>query len=98
LWIKYNDKEGKTKVKVLTVAGNQIIRDRETTYKRLPFFVYNPEKYQNSIYSDPWIKDLISPNKSLDKMASQIESYIQRMLGGKMIIKQGVEVTTVTDK
>lgn len=98
LWIKYTDKDGKTKVKVLTVAGNQIIRDRETSYKRLPFFVYNPEKYQNSIYSDPWIKDLISPNKSLDKMASQIESYIQRMLGGKMIIKQWVEVTTVTDK
>jgi len=79
------------------VAG-QIVRVKETPYRRLPFFIYNPEREPNSIYSDPWIKDLISLNKSLDKMASQVESYTQRMLGGKWLMKRGVEVSTITDK
>ena len=31
-------------------------------------------------------------------MASQVESYTQRMLGGKWLMKRGVEVSTITDK
>lgn len=98
LWLKYRDESWKTVVKCITVAGNMVLKDQTTVYKRLPMFIYNPEKYPNSIYSDPWIKDLISPNKALDKIASQIEWYIQRMLAGKYIIKQWVEVTSITDK
>lgn len=98
IWIKYNNEEGFPVVVVLTVAGTQLIRVWTTDYKRYPFFIYNPEVDPNAIYSNPWIKDLISINKSLDKTASQIESYIQRMLAGKYLIKQGVEVSSITDK
>ena len=96
-WLKWEE-DGKQKVRVITSIDNQVLRVFDTSYKRYPFFIYNPEKTSNSIYSDPWIKDLISLNKSLDKTASQIETYIQRMLGGKYLIKQGVEVSTITDK
>lgn len=98
LWYKFVDEKWNDVIKKITSAGNQIIHEETTRYKRFPFFVFNPEKASNSIYSDPWIKDLISPNKSLDKVASQIESYIQRMLAGKYIVKRWVEVSTVTDR
>jgi hypothetical protein len=98
LWIKFAGEDGKPKVKVFTVASKQLGRVTDKPYRRYPLFPYNPEKETNSIYSDPWIKALISINKSLDKTTSQIEGYIQRMLAGKYLIKQGVEVSTITDK
>lgn len=97
-WIKWKDDEGKIHVKVFTVCSGQLLRVKETNYRRYPIFTYNPEREPGSIYSDAWIKDLIQVNKSLDKTASQIEGYIQRMLAGKYLIKQGVEVSTITDK
>jgi hypothetical protein len=98
LWIKYTGADGKYKFKVFTTASKQLLRVFEAPYRRYPEFTYNPEKETNNIYSDAWIKPLISLNKSLDKTASQIEGYIQRMLAGKYMIKQGVEVSTITDK
>jgi len=98
LWIKFQGADNKPKIKVFTVCSKQLMRVTEKPYRRYPLFCYNPEKETNSIYSDPWIKPLISLNKSLDKTASQIEGYIQRMLAGKWLIKQGVEVSTITDK
>lgn len=97
LWMKYIEND-ETKIKIFTIACGQFIRVFEPKYKRYPFFDYNPEKNPNSIYSKAWIKDLISINKSLDKTVSQIESYIQRMLAGKWLIKKGVDVSTITDK
>lgn len=97
LWMKYS-KDWEDKIKKITVVWNQVIQEEETTYSRFPFFIYNPEWESNQIYSDAWIKDLISPNKSLDKTVSQIESYIQRMLAGKYLIKNWVEVSTITDR
>lgn len=98
LWIKYTGEDNKSKIKIFTVTSKQLVKVSNQPYRRYPFFLYNPEKETNSIYSDPWIKPLISINKSLDKTASQIEGYIQRMLAGKYLIKQGVEVSTITDK
>jgi hypothetical protein len=96
-WIKWEDADG-IHVKVFTLAGNQLIRVFSPKYRRYPIFGYNPERDPGAIYSDSWIKDLISLNKSLDRGASQIEGYIQRMLAGKYLIKQGVEVSSITDK
>ena len=98
LWIKFLGENGKAKIKVFTNISKQLVSVVEKPYRRYPLFVYNPEKETNSIYSGAWIKPLISINKSLDKTASQIEGYIQRMLAGKYLIKQGVEVSTITDK
>lgn len=86
------------KIRILTVINGQLVRVQEPHYRRYPMFIFNPEKDPGAIYSDSWIKDLISLNKSLDKGASQIEGYIQRMLAGKYLIKQGVQVSTITDK
>ncbi|MFA5730257.1 MAG: hypothetical protein WC938_03530, partial [Candidatus Paceibacterota bacterium] len=98
LWVKWIDDSGKVHVKILTNVCGQLARVQETKYRRYPFFCYNPEREPGAIYSDAWIKDLIPMNKSLDKSASQIEGYIQRMLAGKYMIKQGVEVSSITDK
>lgn len=98
MWIKWMDENGQNHVKIFTVAGGQLIRIFSPKYRRYPLFGYNPERAGGAIYSDPWIKDLISLNKSLDKSTSQIEGYIQKMLAGKYLIKQGVEVSSITDK
>jgi hypothetical protein len=93
-WIE-NDK---TRVRIITSIDKQVLKSWDPSYKRFPMFGYTPERSPNSIYNDAWIKDLISLNKSLDKMISQVESYTQRMLAGKYLIKQGVEVSSITDK
>lgn len=98
LWIKWEDDSGKTHTKIFTNTSSQLVRVEETKYRRYPFFSYNPEHEPGSIYSDAWIKDLIPLNKALDKGVSQVEGYIERMLKGKYLIKQGVEVSTMTDK
>lgn len=95
-WMVWEENE-KTKVKMFTVVGTELVRVYKPKYRRYPFFVYNPERDPNAIHSSAWVKDLISLNKSLDKTTSQVEGYIQRMLAGKYLIKQGVEVSSITD-
>lgn len=97
LWMKWEE-GGETKIRVITVCGKNIARVYNPKYRRYPFFLYTPERDGEAIFSQPWLKDLISINKSLDKTASQIEAYVQRMLAGKLLIKKGVEVSTFTDK
>jgi len=97
LWIKWFDGE-KNVIKVIASCDKKFLREYITPYKRYPLFIYNPEKTSNSIYSDAWIMDLISPNKSLDKMASQIETYITRMLTGKYLIKKGTDLSVTSDR
>lgn len=96
-WLKWEE-NNKTKVRVITTTSNKTLRVFDTSYRRYPFFLYCLEKTPGALYGEPWIKHLISINKSLDKTVSQIESYIQRMLAGKFLIKQGVEVSSITDK
>ncbi len=108
LWMKWEeedkDDEGnhtsnpKTKIRVITVAANKILRIYEPKYRQYPLWKYTPEREAGVMYPDSWVKDLISPNKSLDKTVSSLESYVQRMLKGKWLIKQGVEVSTITDQ
>ena len=97
LWYKYNNNSRPVVLKV-TVIESQVVLVEETPYTIIPQFLFNPELEQGKIYSDAWIKDLISINKSLDKITSQTESYIQRMLAGKFLIKQWVDVSTITDE
>jgi len=97
LWLKWIEKD-EVKVRVITVVGNNVARVYNPKYRRYPIFNYNPERNEESIFNTPWIKDLISINKSLDKTASQVEAYIQRMLAGKYLIKKGVDVSMITDK
>lgn len=98
LWLKSIGKDGKVRMRMIKSAGNKVLEAVDTNYKRYPLFIYNPEVDTNCIYSDPWIKDLISLNKSLDRTVSQMEVYIQRLNSGKFLIKQGVEVSSITDK
>jgi hypothetical protein len=99
LWIRWFDETSKKhKVRCITSYKWIILDVLDPSYSRYPFFVYNPEKQFNSTYWDSWIKDLVSLNKSLDKMVSQIESYIDRMLKWKMLVRKWIEVTSITDK
>jgi len=99
LWLQWADElSGKNKVRVITIVGNNLARVYDPRYRRIPLFEYSPEKTEGAIFGQPWIKDLISINKSLDKTVSQVEAYIQRMLAGKYLIKKGVEVSVMTDR
>lgn len=97
IWLRWKENWA-FKVRRITTWKWYILEVYDTRYKKFPIFVYNPERSFSSPYSDPWIKDLISLNKSLDKTVSATESYIHRMLGGKYLIKKWVEVSIITDK
>lgn len=97
IWLRWIE-NWKVKIRQIVTCKWYILDVYNPKFNRFPFFVYNPERNFNSVYSDPWIKDLISLNKSLDKTASAIEWYIHRMLGWKYLIKKWVEVSSITDK
>jgi len=98
LWLKWLDANDSVKVRVITIIGKNVARVYDPVYRRYPIFIYTPERDDGAVFGQPWIKDLIPLNKSLDKITSQTEGYVQRMLAGKYLIKQGVEVSTITDK
>jgi len=97
LWMKWEDENGDLKMKKITVSGKQTLDVEMVNYRRYPLFTYCAEREVGVMYPDSWVKDLISPNKSLDKTVSAVESYVQQMLAGKWMIKKGVEVSTITD-
>lgn len=97
IYLKWVEGE-KTKIRIITCVQDQVLKVQNPSYRRYPFFPYYLEKEANCLYPDAWIKDLIPLNKSLDKSISQVEAYIQRMLAGKYLIKQGVEVSSITDR
>lgn len=97
-FVKIIGSDGRPYIRIIKTADGNVLDIKDTKYRRYPLFTYNPELDPNAIYSDPWVKDMISLNKSLDKTVSQIETYVQRMNAGKYLIKQGVEVSMITDK
>jgi len=96
-WLKWKDEAGDVKMRKITTCEKQVLDIEDVNYRQYPMWSYCAEREAGVMYPDSWIKDLISPNKSLDKTVSAMETYIQQMLAGKWMIKKGVEVSTITD-
>lgn len=97
-WIKEKDESGKPKIKVVTIAGGQIIRDEDTDLDQIPFFKLDADVEPLSIYGQGWVKNMISPNKLLDRLESQVAEYNEIMNKGKWITDKGAGVRIINNE
>ena len=97
LYFRY--KEGtKWKVGQIKVAGDTILKVKKLNTKDYPIVAYRTERKIDQLISKPWVKNIIAPNKAVDKMCSHIETYVLKMLNGKILMKQGTTISRFTDK
>lgn len=97
LYFRYRD-DTKWKVGQITVAGNQILKIKKLNTKDYPIVAYRTERKIDQLIGKAWVKNILSPNKAADKMCSHIETYILRMLNGKILLKENTTMSRFTDK
>jgi hypothetical protein len=97
-WTKEKNKEGKYVVKVTTLAGGKIIREDDTDLEMIPFFKLDADVEPLSIYGQGWVKNMISPNKLLDRLESQVAEYNEIMNKGKWITDKGAGVKIINNE
>lgn len=85
-------------IRVITVAGNTVIRNEVTDFDRLPFVLYQPDINPNEIYGEGWVKNLVPLNRALNYLErSQLEFHIT-FSKGKYVTDSNSKVKTITNE
>lgn len=75
-------------IKIITFAGDQLLRDEDLKLTEYPIYIFQPEP-TNRLYNPAWVQDLVPINKGLDRLQSQILEYNNEMLRGRYIAPKG---------
>lgn len=97
-WLKEKQKNGTTRVRVKTMAGGQIIRDEMTDLNKLPFFRLASDLEPLSLYGSGWVKHMVSPQKLLNKLESQVAEYNDIINRGKWVMDKGAGVRVINNE
>lgn len=96
-WIK-DVENGKTVIRVVTKAGNHIIRNEVTPYEELPFVVYKSDTMPGELYGEGAVKHLIPLNKQLNDLERSMAEYHQVMSKGRYLEDKNSGVKTITNE
>jgi hypothetical protein len=92
-------KKKERKLMLCAIAGDKIIREPEDTgLTRFPFFKLPSDVEPLSMYGTGWVKNLISPNRALDRLESQVAEYNDIMNRGKWIADKGSGVRVINNE
>lgn len=84
-------------IRVITIAGDEVIRNEETEFEQLPFVIYQPDINPNEIYGEGWVKNLVPLNRALNYLErSQLEFHIA-FAKGKYVTDSNSKVKKVTN-
>ena len=98
LWYKEYDEEGKQTIKITTRAGDVTIREPEDTkLDRFPFFKLPCDVDPLKMYGQGWVKNLISPNKLLNRLESSVAEWNDLMNKGKWVTDKGAGVRVINN-
>lgn len=79
-------------------AGETTIREPEKTdLTRFPFFRLPSDVEPLKMYGQGWVKNLISPNKLLNQLESQVAEYNDLMNRGKWVSDKGAGVRVINN-
>ena len=95
MWTKVK-KNGETKMRVVTVAGNQVLLDKEYDISKYPLIPYSP--CTGLLYQPSWIEKFIPANVSLDVFTSRLEEFMNLMVVGRMLKQKASTLSRVTNK
>jgi hypothetical protein len=99
LWYKkYDEETGEQSIWIMAKAGESTIREPEQTdLTRFPFFRLPSDVDPLKMYGQGWVKNLISPNKLLNQLESQVAEYNDLMNRGKWVSDRGAGVRTINN-
>ena len=97
---KLEQKDGKYQVSIITSAedSDKIFSEEIYDDDELRFIAYWPERRPGDIYNEPWMKDALDPQKSLDNMYTHFEEFIRTMGKGRILVRKGQVLDRVSDK
>lgn len=85
------------KVFIGTMIGDQVCRNEETDLDRLPFFIFSADVNPRSMLGQGWVKNLISPNKELNRVMSNTAEWNTVFNKGKWISDKGASVRVINN-
>jgi len=90
-------KEG---IRVITTSpqSNEILRNELTTFKKLPFEIYQPDINVGSIYGEGWVKNIVPLNKAANYLETSRLEYNILINKGRLLIPKGAGVKSVTNQ
>jgi len=94
-WIKEKTKDG-IRMRVITVAGGQKLREEVYDMHQYPFVLYKP--FSGPIYQPAFIEKLIPLNKSLDVFVSQIENFTNVMVRGRYLKQKMATISRLVNE
>lgn len=91
---------GKFRIRMTTTTEDSDKINAEETYldDELRFIAYTPERKPNEIYNEPWMKDALDPQKSLDNIYTHMEEFIRTMGKGRILKRKGGFLDRISDK
>src|SRR3990167_5312799 len=92
--------DGKFQVRIITSAedSDKIFSEEVYDDDELRFIPFWPERRPGDIYNEPWMKDGLDPQKSLDNMYTHFEEFIRTMGKGRILVRKGQVLDRVSDK
>lgn len=89
----------KPKIMIAAMAGDKMIRKPEDTgLTKLPFFRLQSDVEPLNMFGTGWVKNLISPNRLLDRLESQVAEYNDIMNRGKWVADKGSGVRVINNE
>jgi len=92
--------DGKQRVRIVTLAesGDKIVREEETDDDEFRFVPYWPEERPNDVYNEPWMKDAMDPQRSLDNSFTHMEEFLRTMAKGRVLKHKDTKVDRISDR
>ena len=90
-------KEG---IRVVTTSpqSNEILRNELTSFKKLPFELYQPDINVGGIYGEGWVKNIVPLNKAANYLETSRLEYNILINKGRLLIPKGAGVKSVTNQ
>lgn len=98
IYFRFKGEDDKWKIGQITCSSNRILKAKTLNITDYSIAPYWPEKKVDQIFPKAWAMNLVPVNKAIDKMASHTETYVLKMLNGKILAREGAIVNKITDK
>lgn len=82
-----NSKKGN--IKIFTYAGDQVLKEEDSSDKEFPIYFYQISMYPLKVYQRAWVTDAIPLNKAIDRALSQKIMYMNQALVYRLIAEKG---------
>jgi len=85
-------------IRVITTCDDQILRNELTTFKKLPFELYQPDINIGSIYGEGWVKNIVPLNKAANYLETSRLEYNILINKGRLLVPKGAGIKSITNQ